>query len=212
MAVVEADRLLVARIRRGEPTAWQECIARFEGRLLAFVKARLQNHSTSEDVVQDTFIGFLTALPNYDDQTPLESFLFSIAAHKLTDVLRRQGRRPTVPLAGESDEGGARNDVPARTRPASSFARSRERRSQERSVLEEGLKLLIRQWAERREFERLKCIELLFVLGWPNKTVAERLGISEQAVANHKFYAVNKLREWWQKSPHVKVELDALLK
>jgi DNA-directed RNA polymerase specialized sigma24 family protein len=96
MAAVDADRLLIARIRAGEQEAWAECIARFEGRLLAFVDSRLRDKAASEDVVQETFLGFLVGLPNYDDTTPPETFLFSIAAHKLTDVLRRKGRRPTA--------------------------------------------------------------------------------------------------------------------
>ena len=71
MPADELDRLLVAQIRRGEPGAWEECIARFEGRLQAFVESRLGNRATSEDVVQETFLGFLISLPNYDDTTPL---------------------------------------------------------------------------------------------------------------------------------------------
>lgn len=108
MPADELDRLLVAQIRRGEPGAWEECIARYEGRLQAFVESRLGNRVTSEDVVQETFLGFLISLPNYDDTTPLESFLFSIAAHKLTDVLRRNGRRPELALLLEDSNGGAR--------------------------------------------------------------------------------------------------------
>src|SRR5207244_308113 len=158
-----------------------ECIGRFEGRLLAFVESRLKNRATSEDVVQETFLGFLVGLPNFDDQTPLETFLFSIAAHKLTDVLRRQGRRLTLPLvAGNSQSGGAEPSGGARM--ASSLARSHEGRVAEERVLRDGLTVLIRQWLERGEFERLKCVELLFVLGWTNKAVSERLAISEQAV------------------------------
>ena len=41
MPADDLDRLLVAQIRRGEPGAWEECIARFEGRLQAFVESRL---------------------------------------------------------------------------------------------------------------------------------------------------------------------------
>ncbi|HEV7222761.1 MAG TPA: sigma-70 family RNA polymerase sigma factor, partial [Pirellulales bacterium] len=78
----ESDGLLIDRIRGGEGDAWQELIARFEGRLLAFVETRLRHRAASEDVVQETFIGFLTSLPNYDSARPLESYLFSIAAHK----------------------------------------------------------------------------------------------------------------------------------
>ena len=39
--LAQSDQLLVNRIRAGEPDAWNELIARFEGRLLAFVEGRL---------------------------------------------------------------------------------------------------------------------------------------------------------------------------
>ncbi len=200
MSAADADRLLIARIRAGEHEAWAECIARFEGRLLAFVDSRLKDRATSEDVVQETFLGFLVGLPNYDDTTPPETFLFSIAAHKLTDVLRRKGRRPTLPLVvGNSQDGSP--ELPGSDRMASSLARSRERRAIEEQVLREGLKSLIDQWFERGEFERLKCIELLFVRGWTNKEVAQHLAISEQAVANHKHFVLGKLKDWVAASP-----------
>ena len=48
----DADRLLVDRIRRGEGDAWTELIARFEGRLIAYVDRRLRNRAASEDIVQ----------------------------------------------------------------------------------------------------------------------------------------------------------------
>ncbi|MBW3598564.1 MAG: RNA polymerase subunit sigma-70, partial [Planctomycetes bacterium] len=53
----EADNLLIARIRQGDSTAWNDLIARYEGRLLAFVESRLGSRAPSEDVVQETFIG-----------------------------------------------------------------------------------------------------------------------------------------------------------
>ena len=194
MPADDLDRLLVAQIRRGEPGAWEECIARYEGRLQAFVESRLGNRATSEDVVQETFLGFLISLPNYDDTTPLESFLFSIAAHKLTDVLRRNGRRPELALLLEDSDGGAREPAGS-DRAASSMFRSAERQTTENAALANALQRLISQWWERGEFERLKCIELLFVLGWKNKDVAEQLGLTEQDVANHKHFVVVKLRE-----------------
>lgn len=200
MPTDQADQLLVARIRQGDAESWQMLIDRFEGRLLAFVDSRFRNHATSEDVVQDTFLGFLTSLPNYDERTPLESFLFSIAAHKLTDVLRRQGRRPTLPLTSPasspaSDGSGAAEEPLSRLRRVSSLARSREERSRQSRQIETELGQLIRQSVDRRDFSRLKCLELLFVLGWSNKSVAERIGLTEQAVANFKHAAIVRLQE-----------------
>jgi len=74
------------------------------------------------------------------------------------------------------------------------MARSREHRVSEQKVLSECLKELIHSWFSRGEFERLQCVELLFVLGWSNRDVAVKLGLSEQAVANHKSYVVTKLK------------------
>ena len=194
MPADEGERLLIDRIRRGDQGAWEECISRYEGRLLAFVHSRLGDRAASEDVVQDAFLGFLISLPNYDEATPLESWLFTLTAHKLTDTMRRKGRRPALPLMAGDSEAPARE--PAGTaRAASSLMRSRERRTSEEEVIGRCLHELIAQWKERGEVERLMCIELLFVGGLSNKDAARRLGISEQAVANHKHFVVTKLKE-----------------
>lgn len=189
----QPDALLVDRIRAGEPNAWNELISRFEGRLLAFVESRLRNRATSEDVVQETFIGFLTSMPNYDVSRPLEGYLFSIAAHKLTDHLRREGRRPALPLSGGSSAGGEW-DLPGGERPASSIARSGERKQLESAALVAAIASQMRRWKQQGDWEKIKCTELLFVRGLPNKEVASRLGISEQTVANHKFDFLARLR------------------
>lgn len=194
MPASAADRDLVQRIRSGDEAAWEECIAKFEGRLVAFVRSRLKDHTLAEDIVQETFIGFLTALPNFDDQTPIQAFLFSIAAHKITDQLRRSGRRPTLPLIVSNDDSPGVEPAGS-SRVASSIARSREMHVAQETVVAKCLADLIKQWRRTGEFERLKCMELLFVRGYPNKDAASELGISEQAVANHKYFVVAKLKE-----------------
>jgi RNA polymerase sigma-70 factor (ECF subfamily) len=188
----ELDHVLITRIRRGEAEAWNDLIARYEGRLLAFVESRLQQRSAAEDIVQETFIGFLTSLPNYDESRSLESYLFSIAAHKLTDHLRREGRRPVVPLAAASSD--SQWNLPSPQRAASSLLRSGERKRLEETALVNVLREQFDRWRQRGDWEKLKCMELLFVRGWANKDAAAALGISEQAVANHKFDFLAKLR------------------
>src|SRR5947207_12982507 len=134
----DADSLLVERIRRGENDAWDDLIARYEGRLLAFVESRLGRRGPSEDIVQESFVSFLNSLPNYDGRRPLESYLFSICAYKLTDHLRREGRRPAVPLSSASDSSGDWQ-VSDSARRASSIARSGERKSLEEKAIIDAL-------------------------------------------------------------------------
>ena len=189
------DTLLVEQIRAGQPDAWNVLIAQYEGRLLSFVDSRLHRRASSEDVVQETFIGFLTSLPNYDTRRPLESYLFSIAAHKLTDYLRREGRRPALPLSSACGSTSGSWDMPGGARPASSIARSGERRDLEEDALAHGIAEQINHWREKGDWEKVKCMELLFVRGAANKEVSTTLGITEQQVANFKFDFLDRLRK-----------------
>lgn len=189
MNQLDADQLLVQRIRTGESSAWEELISRYEGRLLAFVDTRLRNSSASEDIVQDTFIGFLNSLPNYDSSRSLESYMFSICAYKLTDHLRREGRRPTISLVHQSQHESSSpwQIASTRTRPASAIVRSGERKRIEEEAIISALSEQIGKWKARGDWLKLKCIELLFVSGLSNKEVSQLLGITEQQVANYKF-------------------------
>lgn len=73
--------------------------------------------------------------------------------------------------------------------------RSSEQARSESGVVESCLKELIQDFKASGAWERLQCVELIFVLGWANKDVALRLNITEQAVANHKFFVVSKLKD-----------------
>jgi RNA polymerase sigma-70 factor (ECF subfamily) len=189
----EADALLIDRIRGGEAAAWSDLIARYEGRLLAFVESRIGQRGPSEDIVQEAFIGFLNSLPNYDGKRSLESYLFTICAHKLTDHLRREGRRPAVPLShGEASSGDWQ--LVGHARPASSIVRSHERRGLEEKALVEALREQVLRWRQRGDWLKLQVIELLIVRGWANKEVAALLAISEQQVANFKFDFLARMR------------------
>ncbi|MEM9351442.1 MAG: sigma-70 family RNA polymerase sigma factor [Planctomycetota bacterium] len=189
------DTLLVEEIRTGKADAWSELIARYEGRLLSFVESRLRRRAASEDVVQETFIGFLNSLPNYDVRRPLEGWLFSIAAHKLTDHLRREGRRPTVSLNAAGDDSSGGWEPMGSASRASSIARSGERRGLEEEALADAIGQQIDKWRDAGDWQKVQCMELLFVLGQPNKAVAGELGLSEQQVANFKHDFLERLRK-----------------
>ncbi len=96
-----ADHFLVEQIRDGREEAWRQLIDRYSGRLLAFARARTPGLSDAEDLVQETFIGFLQSLANYDASRSLETYLFTILRYKLYDLLRQRKLRvvsePAVP-------------------------------------------------------------------------------------------------------------------
>ncbi len=189
----ESDRLLIQQIRDGDPRAWETLISRYEGRLLAFVQRRIRDRGSSEDVVQETFVGFLNSLPNFDDRRELQTYLFTIASHKLTDHLRRNGRHPLRSL-GDSSADLLEQQIDEHP-AASSAARSEERKELESSAIVRCLGQILRGLQEKGDWMRLKVLELLWVKGWANRDVAAHLDISEQQVANYRFAAVKKLTE-----------------
>ena len=191
----ESDRLLIQRIRQGDAAAWDELFRRYQGRLGAYVRRRLRDHAAVDDVVQETFIGFHNSLPNFDDRRDLQTWLFTIASHKVTDQLRRTGRRP-VQTGGDGDDEVLDRSPDGRQRPASSLARSSERREREEDALARALYLLVQEWKGRGDYRSVMTLELLFVKGWGNKDVAARVGVSEQQVANIKFQAKKRLHEY----------------
>jgi RNA polymerase sigma-70 factor (ECF subfamily) len=199
MATTDTESLLIRQVRAGDAGAWRQLIERFEGRLIAFVDSRLRDRAASEDVVQETFVGFLTSLPHYDEKRDMEAYLFSIAAHKLTDHLRKQGRRP-IDQFGSDDHGRPLEEVPGAARPASSIARSGERREAEERLLTDSMGQLVREWLAKSDFDRLRCLELLIVKGWANKDVAKYLNLTEQAVASYKFQTIGRLKEMARRS------------
>lgn len=189
----EAEKLLVKQIRQGDERAWERLINLYEGRLLAFAVRRIRDRAAAEDIVQETFVGFLNSLPNFDEKRELQTYLFTIASYKVTDHLRRSGRRPAQ--TGEEAADRMAEAADDRQRAASSLARSHERVDLESAAIARALKQMIDQWRDKREFSRIQVLELLFVKGWANKDVAKFMAVSEQQVANYRFAAVKKLGE-----------------
>jgi RNA polymerase sigma-70 factor (ECF subfamily) len=195
----ESDLLLIQRIREKDPQAWNELDRRYRGRLRAFILRRLSNQDQGviEDIVQEIFLGFYNSLPNYDEKRDLETWLFTIATHKITDYLRRHGRRPQVHLPFQEDEddpSGEQFSDPKQRLP-SSIARSAERRELEENVLAQALHAYVHELRQRNDYQRLKAIELIYVKGWRNQQVAAFLQVSEQDVANWRFQSKSRLHD-----------------
>ena len=188
----ESDRLLIQEIRTGSEDAWNTLMSRFRGRIFAFAYRRLQDRAASEDVVQETFLGFFRSLPNFDEKRPLESYLFSIASNHVINHHRKSGRNP-LHVAESHEEALGQQASPERT--VSSHARSGERREMEENALAECLRQLLRMWQEKGDWTRLKVMELLWVKGLPNREVALQMKLSEQQIANFRFAATRKLAE-----------------
>ena len=103
--------------------------------------------------------------------------------------------RPAIPLSSADGSGG--NWEPAGAgRPASSIARSGERRHIEEDAIADALRKQLDAWRADGDWQKVKCMELLFVAGRGNKETAELIGATEQQVANFKFDFLERLRKF----------------
>jgi len=192
--VASADDFLVEQITRGSQPAWRQLIERYSGRLLAFARARTQSLSDAEDLVQETFVGFLQSLIHYDPARSLETYLFTILRYKLYDLLRQ--RKATI--ISEPAEGDALWDQASPTdleTPSGVAVQAEAERLLER-LLADILKQLIREMRDRDAFGDLQVIELAFFTGQRNIDIADLLEMDQKTVAGVKFRAIQKLQKY----------------
>ncbi|MHC4698523.1 MAG: RNA polymerase sigma factor [Planctomycetota bacterium] len=189
-----ADAFLVEEIVGGSEPAWRQLIDRYSGRLLAFARARTASLSDAEDLVQETFVGFLQSLDHFDPSRSLETYLYTILRYKLYDLLRQ--RKVTLVSGPADDEGWWDQVVPGSTETPSGVAVNAEAQRDQEQLLSEILRRLIHEMRDRDAFGDLQVIELLFFAGRRNLDVAELLDIDQKAVAGIKFRAIQKLQKY----------------
>ena len=69
----------------------------------------------------------------------------------------------------------------------------------EDEALAEAIRKQLDGWRADGDWQKVKCMELLFVVGRGNKDVSETLQITEQQVANFKFDFLARMRALIQK-------------
>jgi RNA polymerase sigma factor (sigma-70 family) len=108
-----ADELLAIRCQLGEPEALDALIARWHEPLRRYLLRTLGARPEAEDVVQDTWLRVVRALPRLEDPARLRAWLFGIARRALMDQLRRDyGRANDVALElAEADAGMISDDA-----------------------------------------------------------------------------------------------------
>jgi len=191
--MAEVDKLLIQEIRSGADDAWMRFVDRFGGRLQAFVRKKIRDSATVEDIVQDTFIGFINSLPNFDESRPIDSFLFTICRYRIIDHFKKTGRRPDMSSLTTTDS-QQQIELPDAIRGASTIYRSGERRRAEENALLQILQQEVALLMENEAWIKLACLELLFVSSTPNKEIAELLELSQPQVASFKHEFVDKIK------------------
>jgi len=100
------DGELLDSYANGEESAFREIVSRYKNGLYAFLRLFLNRHELVEDVFQETFLQLFTSRESFDRNRPLRPWLFTIAANKAKDALRKWQRTNAIPIGtmGDSED------------------------------------------------------------------------------------------------------------
>lgn len=170
-AAVEA---LVARAQGGDLTAFNTLVLRFQDPVYGLSLRMLGDPAAAEDVAQDAFVRAWQRLETFRGGS-FRSWLFTIAANRARDELRRRGRRPTLSLdESRDDENRADIDPP----DAGPTAHELVEQAELHRALEAALRTLPDDWREvvvLVDIQGLNYAEVATVTGVPVGTVKSRL-------------------------------------
>ncbi len=99
----KTDAELLAHYAAGEEAAFRAIVARYKNGLYAFLKHFLNRRDLIEDVFQETFIQLFTSRNDFDTSRPLRPWLFTIAANKAKDALRKRRRTAAISIGTIAD-------------------------------------------------------------------------------------------------------------
>ena len=197
--ISEADKYVIEQIRKGNPDGWSQLVGRYQGRLLAFVRGRLNRKAEAEDIVQETFITFLQNLAKFRDEYSLETYLFTILRRKVIDFFR--GRQTRTCFLSDALHGNDQSSdvspsqLPGSDMTASWYARRDESGEKTRIILSAALGELLDRLKKAENFRDLMIVEMLFYAQLRNKDVAKIAGIDEKHVALIKHRCLKEVRE-----------------
>lgn len=87
---------LVARARRGDPSAFEEIVREHQHRVYNLAYRMLRRHEDAEDVTQEAFLRAFEGMPRFRGEAALGTWICRIAANLCLSWLRSKARRAEV--------------------------------------------------------------------------------------------------------------------
>jgi RNA polymerase sigma-70 factor (ECF subfamily) len=177
------DEKLVEAYRRGESDAFRLLVERYHDDLLRFLTRLGGDRQIAEDAFQEAFLQVHLSLGSFDAGRRFRPWLFTIAANKARDLLRRKGRRQTLELSApigsaggnsESDGGSFIDLLEVDVPPPDAELLDAERDELVQKALDQ-LSDPLREILLLAYFQRLSYAQVAEELGIPLGTVKSRL-------------------------------------
>jgi RNA polymerase sigma-70 factor (ECF subfamily) len=163
------DIACVARCLKGDPSAFEPLVTRYQRVLFTVALRLLGNAEDARDAAQNAFIRAYQRLDTFDPSRRFFSWIYRIAVNESLNLRRAQ--RPHDPLPVTLQTGAAPDGVEARELSERVQAALLTLSTEHREVL------------VMRHFAELSYDEIAETLGIPEKTVKSRLFSARQRLA-----------------------------
>lgn len=90
----ESDLALVERVQRGEKSAFDVLVLRYQHKVLKLIMRYIRDAMEAEDVAQEAFIKAYRALPGFRGDSAFYTWLYRIAINTAKNALVSAKRRP----------------------------------------------------------------------------------------------------------------------
>lgn len=171
----KSDSDLAKLIILNNEKAFEEFIKRYQAQLFSFCLSFIKDKTEAEDMVQETFLKFYTAIESINPDKNLKSYIFKIARNLCLDNLKKK-----KPIYKKSPP-----EMESLTNPYLEYCKSQEE------------KMLYLAMEELNENEKTSIL-LKYRSGLKYSEISEVLNRSESAVESILFRAKKKLRKKMQ--------------
>jgi len=183
--ILRTDEELVEDYLDGDVGAFRLLIERYHDPLLRFLFRLMSNRQAAEDVFQETFLQIHQSLATFDRSRSFKPWLFTIAANKGRDSLRKMQRRNAVSLStrAASGEGDSLVDLLAVDLPGPDHPIEVEEQSRMVQQAIDSLPARLREILLLAYFQKFTYIQIAEQFGIPVGTVKSRLHAAVAAFA-----------------------------
>jgi RNA polymerase sigma-70 factor (ECF subfamily) len=188
------DAQLLARYADGDESAFRLIVNRYKDGLYSFLRQFLNRQDLVEDVFQETFLQLFTSRNSFDDTRPLRPWLFTIAANKAKDALRKWQRTSAIPIGTIADAQDLSFDEVINTLTASEISMPHEEIEKNETALRVG-RIIMNMPENLREI-----LILAYFNKFSYKQMAEILSIPIGTVKSRLHTAVGRFAKDWKAS------------
>lgn len=177
----ELDLELVQRVQRGDKTAFDLLVLKYQHRIGAVIGRFVPDYAESQDIAQESFIRAYRAIANFRGDSQFYTWLYRIAVNTAKNHLVAMKRRPpTSDVEAEDAEHFAGGRMQDNDTPEHELLREEIAREVSQTVA--ALPEELRQAITLREMDGLSYEEIAEAMDCPIGTVRSRIFRAREAI------------------------------